>query len=212
MRSSRQRPHCQSSLQTVELWQARHPGRGGVSGLLPDAARKTSRRAIMGACKGGLNGLLQLLDNQDFVSFLSDLDGSNVLNHVCVRLFRISKALMREHDRSFSSIHAEIVHFCGFGRLFFFNLCDHFHTVQLFLVYSLNPPSVSSPSSQQAWPLCFAFLSFLSLPVCGVELADALPFLAERGGCASAITFTSSGSASCTEHKEGEDKKRHVRG
>lgn len=51
--------------------------------------------------------------------------------------------------------------------------------------------------------MCFAFLSFLSLPVCGVELADALPFLAERGGCVSAITFTSSGSASCTEHKDG---------
>lgn len=53
----------------------------------------------------------------------------------------------------------------------------------------------------RCWPLCFPFLSFLSLPVCGVELADALPFLAERGGCASALVFTSSCSASCTGHR-----------
>lgn len=53
------------------------------------------------------------------------------------------------------------------------------------------------------WPLCFPLLSFLSLPVCGVELADALPFLAERGGCASARDFTSSCSASCTGHRYG---------
>lgn len=51
---------------------------------------------------------------------------------------------------------------------------------------------------QQAWPLCFPFLSFLPLPVCGVELVDALHFLAERGAWLSATTFTCS--ASCTTY------------
>lgn len=76
------------------------------------------------------------------------------------------------------------------------SFCQSLFLVRLFIGHFF--PLLCSTHLSQRWPLCFPFLSFLSLPVCGVELADALPFLAERGGCASALDFTSSCSASCT--------------
>lgn len=81
--------------------------------------------------------------------------------------------------------------------------CQLLFFVCLFIGQFPPPPLLRSTHLSQCWPLCFPFLSFLSLPVCGVELADALPFLAERGGCASALDVTSSCSASCTEHRWG---------
>ena len=84
----------------------------------------------------------------------------------------------------------------SFSQCVFFAVCLSIH---LIFIYPLIGRLVG-------WPLCFPFLSFLLLPVWGVELADALPFLAERGGCVSAITFTSSCSASCTKHRDGDDQ------
>lgn len=188
---------------------------------------KSAGRPLCEDCKEGLNRPLQLLDSKDFASsFLyCGLLLMTYTSFFCVFKHNYTKTksnMFKSRPKMLLFVHTVniscLICLC-LCLLPFLTTTFLFQSVcQSFLPFHLSPSHLFITLSVYlfvlilaSWPLCFPFLSFLSLPVCGVELADALPFLAERGGCVSAITFTSSCSASCTKHRDGEDKPHMVR-